>query len=50
MAASKPLLPLLAPARSMACSNVSQVSTPNDTGTPNSSDVCASPLEASAAM
>ena len=47
MAASKPLLPLLAPARSMACSSVSQVSTPNATGMPNSMAVCASPLDAS---
>ena len=39
MAASKPLLPLLAPARSMACSSVLQVSTPNATGTPLGGDV-----------
>ena len=37
MAASKPLLPLFAPARSMACSTVLVVSTPNATGTPDSS-------------
>ncbi len=36
-AASKPLLPALVPARSMACSMVSVVSTPKITGTPVSS-------------
>src|SRR5579871_2142180 len=44
MAASKPLLPLLAPARSMACSSVFVVSTPNATGTPDSEATWARPL------
>ena len=48
IAASKPLLPPLAPARSMACSSVLVVSTPNATGTPVSAATCASPLAASA--
>src|SRR5580698_3083625 len=47
MAASKPLLPLLAPARSIACSSVLQVSTPNETGTPLSAAACPMPLTAS---
>src|SRR5207247_1208105 len=37
MAASKPLLPALVPARSMACSMVSVVRTPKTQGTPVSS-------------
>src|ERR1022692_449616 len=49
MAASKPLLPPLAPARSMACSSVLVVRTPNATGTPVSAATCATPLAASAA-
>ena len=36
MAASNPLLPPFAPARSIACSRVFVVSTPNATGTPES--------------
>jgi len=39
MAASKPLLPLLAPARSMACSSVLVVSTPKAIGTPVCNEV-----------
>ena len=42
-AASKPLLPALVPARSMACSMVSVVSTPNTTGMPVSSWACCTP-------
>ena len=40
IADSKPLLPALVPARSMACSMVSVVSTPKTTGTPVSSCAC----------
>ena len=47
-AQSAPLLPALVPARSIACSMVSVVSTPNSTGTPLSSDTAAIPLETSA--
>jgi len=47
MAASKPLLPPLAPARSIACSKVLVVSTPNATGTPVSA--ATHPLEPLAA-
>src|ERR1035438_2414275 len=46
IAASKPLLPPLAPARSMACSSVLVVSTPNATGTPVSDATWAIPLAA----
>src|SRR5579883_125129 len=49
MAASKPLLPPLAPARSIACSSVLVVSTPKATGTPVEAAACAIPLAASAA-
>jgi hypothetical protein len=49
MAASQPLLPALEPARSMACSNVSVVKTPNETGTPVSRLTVAIPLETSLA-
>jgi hypothetical protein len=44
MAASAPLLPALVPARSMACSMVSTVSTPLATGVSNSSCTCARAL------
>src|SRR5262249_39311522 len=49
IAASKPLLPPLAPARSMACSRVLVVSTPNATGMPVSIETCAIPFAASPA-
>src|SRR5262249_54725755 len=48
-AASAPLLPLLAPARSRACSNVLVVSTPKATGVPVSAETWAMPLAASPA-
>src|SRR6185312_6615307 len=44
IAASAPLLPALVPARSIACSMLSVVSTPNATGTPESSAALARPL------
>ncbi len=46
IAASPPLLPILVPARSMACSMVSTVRTPKDTGMPVSSCTRARPLDA----
>src|ERR1700722_16150922 len=49
MAASNPLLPLLAPARSIACSSVLHVSTPKATGTPLSAAACPIPFTASPA-
>ena len=42
-AASKPLLPALAPARFIACSSVSHVNTPKMTGTPVSNAARATP-------
>src|SRR5919106_6534983 len=45
IAASAPLLPALVPARSIACSIVSTVSTPKATGISNSVDMAASPNE-----
>src|SRR5262249_18497146 len=45
-AASKPLLPPLAPARLIACSSVSHVSRPKITGTPVASAAWAMPLAA----
>lgn len=47
-AQSAPLLPAFVPARSMACSMVSVVKTPNMTGMPLSSDTAAIPLDTSA--
>lgn len=47
VAHSKPLLPAFVPARSMACSMFSVVSTPNITGTPVLSAVVATPFETS---
>ena len=44
---SEPLFPALVPARSIACSMESVVSTPNSTGTPVSRLVCAIPFETS---
>ena len=44
---SKPLLPAFEPARSSACSSVSQVRTPKSTGRPLSRPTAASPLETS---
>src|SRR5690625_1586982 len=44
LAASTPLLPALVPARSMACSMVSTVSTPKATGTPVLSETWDKPL------
>src|SRR5258708_1408548 len=49
MAASKPLFPPLAPARSMACSSVFLVRTPKAPGKPASLAACAIPLAASPA-
>ena len=48
-AASQPLLPILVPARSTACSRVSAVMTPKVTGTPEAIAVWAIPLATSAA-
>ena len=48
-AASQPLFPALLPARSIACSSVSVVSTPKLTGTPPLRAVLAMPLAAAAA-
>jgi len=42
-------LPDLVPARSIACSMVSVVSTPKTTGMEAESPICATPLETSAA-
>lgn len=47
--ASQPLLPLFTPARSRACSSVSQVKTPNMMGRPLRNDSEAMPLATSAA-
>lgn len=47
-ATSKPLLPALVPARSIACSIFSVVKTPNMTGIPLLSETLAIPLETSA--
>ena len=46
-AQAEPLLPLLLPARSMACSRFSVVSTPKMTGTPEFRLAAATPLETS---
>ena len=46
-AQSYPLLPAFVPARSMACSILSVVSTPNNTGTPVDSPTDAMPLDTS---
>ena len=43
-AASTPLLPALTPARSMACSRLSQVSRPKPMGVPEASSTWATPL------
>ena len=48
LAASEPLLPALVPARSIACSILSVVKTPNITGTPVSNETDATPFETSA--
>ena len=47
-AASNPLFPALVPALSIACYKVSVVSTPKETGTPESSVTCAIPFVTSA--
>ena len=46
-AASAPLLPAFVPARSIACSMFSVVTTPKIVGTPLASPTCATPLETS---
>ena len=48
VAASNPLLPALVPARSIACSSVSQVITPKIVGTPVANAVLAIPFDTSA--
>ena len=48
-AASAPLLPILVPARSMACSMESAVMTPKAIGTPVATETCEMPLVASPA-
>ena len=47
-AASEPLFPALVPALSIACSMLSQVSTPKITGMPVSNETAAVPFETSA--
>jgi len=44
IAASSPLFPALVPARSMACSMLSVVKTPNEIGIPFCIDICPKPL------